>query len=490
MMQMDVRADQRHSQTLSPRLQHAVRLLQMSSLDFGTVVRDVLGRNPFLEAEEAADGDERDDAQASVIDDDGPDAPAPAPREAIDDAPERASETDRDLWLADSFAPVRPGHDGDVSALDYMQADVSLSMHLHTQLNTLTLSERDLAMARAVVGSLDDDGYLRTPLNELLAVAGVQPAATLPEMQVALKLVQSLDPAGVGARDVAECLALQLPQIECPHMREMARAIVNEHLGDLAARDMLALARALDRSPAEVEAVCDRIRRLDPRPGWRLSPPRVNYIVPDVIVRKNRGDWHVQLNAAIVPRVRVNEVYAKLFQRHRGAENAEMGVHLQEARWTQRNVEQRFSTILDVAQAIVRRQRHFFEYGPMAMKPLGLREIADEVGIHESTVSRVTNNKYMATPTGVYELKHFFSRAMVSANGTACSGTAIRGLVQDIIEAESPEQPLSDAEITRQLARQGLTVARRTVTKYRQMLKIEAVGRRRRHSPAQTAGLQ
>jgi RNA polymerase sigma-54 factor len=198
-------------------------------------------------------------------------------------------------------------------------------------------------------------------------------------------------------------------------------------------------------------------------------------------VRKDRGAWSARLNSTIVPKVRINEDYARLFQQHRCAEHAEMGAHLQEARWTMRNVEQRFSTILDVAQAIVRRQRHFFEYGAMAMKPLGLKEIADEVGVHESTVSRVTNNKYMATPSGVYELKHFFSRAMVSANGKACSGTAIRGLIQDIIEAESAESPLSDAQITRQLAQQGLTVARRTVTKYRQMLRIEAVDRRRRH---------
>jgi RNA polymerase sigma-54 factor len=314
----------------------------------------------------------------------------------------------------------------------------------------------------------------------------VEPEATLDEMQIALRLVQSLDPAGVGARDVAECLLLQLSQIECLRVRELAREVLTDHLDQLAARDVSALARALGQSPAGVEAVCDRIRRLDPRPGWRLGSSRVSYIVPDVIVSKERAVWNVRLNAAIVPRVRVNETYARLFQRHRCAENAEMGFHLQEARWTQRNVDQRFSTILDVAQAIVRRQRHFFEYGAMAMKPLGLREIADEVGIHESTVSRVTNNKYMATPSGVFELKHFFSRAMVSANGKACSGTAIRGLVQDIIEAESSEQPLSDAEITRQLAQQGLTVARRTVTKYRQMLRIESVERRRRHDGVAT----
>jgi RNA polymerase sigma-54 factor len=475
MMQMEARTEQRQNQTLSPRLQHAVRLLQMSSLDFGTVVRDVLGRNPFLESEEGMEDEEADLAQA------GDDRVERADDIDDGDSMEGAHEADRELWLGDGFAPSRQSHDGDVSALDFMVAESSLNAHLHVQLSTLPLCPRDLALARAVVESLDDDGYLRTPLCELLDWAGLEPAASLEEMQIALKLVQSLEPAGVGARDVAECLALQLGSIECPRQRSMASTIVLRHLDSLAARDVPALARALGESVADIEAVCDRIRRLDPRPGWRLSPSRVNYIVPDVIVKKDRGAWSARLNSTIVPRVRINEDYARLFQQHRCAEHAEMGAHLQEARWTLRNVEQRFSTILDVSQAIVRRQRHFFEYGAMAMKPLGLKEIADEVGVHESTVSRVTNNKYMATPSGVYELKHFFSRAMVSANGKACSGTAIRGLIHDIIESESADSPLSDAQITRQLAQQGLTVARRTVTKYRQMLRIEPVDRRRRH---------
>lgn len=482
-MQMEARSEQRQNQTLSPRLQHAVRLLQMSSLDFGTVVRDVLGRNPFLETEEGFDDDLDVDHGADEMDarrEQDADGDFDADGES-DGAMESAHESDRELWLGDGFAPSRQSHDGDVSALDFMVAETSLNAHLHVQLSTLPLTPRDLALARAVVESLDDDGYLRTPLDELLDWAGLEPAASLDEMQIALRLVQSLEPAGVGARDVAECLMLQLTSIECPRQRSLAGTIVTDHLTSLAARDVPTLARLLGESAGEVESVCDRIRRLDPRPGWRLSPSRVSYIVPDVIVKKERGTWSARLNSTIVPKVRINEDYARLFQQHRCAENAEMGAHLQEARWTMRNVEQRFSTILDVAQAIVRRQRHFFEYGAMAMKPLGLKEIADEVGVHESTVSRVTNNKYMATPSGVYELKHFFSRAMVSANGKACSGTAIRGLIQDIIEAESADNPLSDAQITRQLAQQGLTVARRTVTKYRQMLRIEAVERRRRH---------
>jgi RNA polymerase sigma-54 factor len=369
-----------------------------------------------------------------------------------------------------------------MSALDMMAVETSLNTHLHEQLSLLPLDPRDLALARTVVESLDDDGYLRTPLEELLTVTTLDPVATTAEMQIALCRVQSLEPAGVAARNVGECLQLQLPAIGCPAMRALARRIVTEHLQALAARDANALARLLGEEPARVEAVCERIRRLDPRPGWRVGPSQIDYVVPDVVVAKVRGAWTVQLNPAVVPKVRLNQVYARLFQRHRTAAHAEMGAHLQEARWTLRNVEQRFSTILDVAEAIVKRQKNFLEYGAMAMKPLGLREIADEVGIHVSTVSRVTSNKFMTTPFGVFELKYFFSRALITRNGSACSGTAIRGLVKDIIEAEKPDEPLSDAEITRQLGQQGLVVARRTVTKYRQELKFEKVDRRRRLS--------
>lgn len=495
MPSLDIRAEHRQSQTLSPRLQHAVRLLQMSSLDFAALVRDTLGKNPFLETEDGdGDGDEGLPMQPSpdsallggVLNDTAAHADS-TPPDRVDAPPEDGfdadydSSSDRDLWQADTGSGLRRAEDGELSAMDMMAVETSLNTHLHGQLNVQHLSDRDLTMARIVVESLDDDGYLRTPLAELLELARMDPVATLQEMQIALKRVQSLEPAGVGARTVGECLHLQLPSIVCPQMRALAQTIIDKHLQTLAARDVAGLARELGETPARVEEVCDRIRRLDPRPGWRLGSSQVAYVVPDVIVKKIRGQWTVQLNPAIVPKVRLNQVYAQLFQRHRTAANAEMGAHLHEARWTLRNVEQRFSTILDVAEAIVRRQRNFLEYGAMAMKPLGLREIADEVGIHESTVSRVTNNKYMATPIGVFELKYFFSRAMITANGSACSGTAIRGLIKDIIEAENPDHPLSDAEITRQLAQQGLVVARRTVTKYRQMLKIEAVDRRRRH---------
>ena len=200
---------------------------------------------------------------------------------------------------------------------------------------------------------------------------------------------------------------------------------------------MQAVARRLGVPLADAESACVAIRRLDPRPGWRFGAPSVQYVTPDVIVRKVRGQWTAVLNDAVVPKVRLNRGYAELFRRHRGAEHAELGAHLQEARWTVRNVEQRFSTILAVAQAILKRQHRFLAYGAMAMKPLALREIAQEVGVHESTVSRVTNNKFMATPCGVYELKYFFSRGLATASGGECSPTAIRGLIQELIAAES-----------------------------------------------------
>ena len=538
---------QHHTQALSPRLQHAVRLLQMSSMDFAANVREVLGKNPFLEAEDgdgaeldhtdrgdgdgggAGDGIEaatspssRDDGELAY-DSDTFDTPSSvdfdgrgdgfdtgehtglAPAERPDDALLKPTDnlqdnlqngdqhgepdSDRDVWQADVGSAARQGGDGDLSALDRMPCVGTLTSHLHGQLNLLPLARRELLLARTLVESLDDDGYLRTPLPELLDVTEVEPKASVGELETALAHVQSLDPAGVAARSVAECLQLQLPDIECAQMREVAARIVADHLDALAAHDLPGLARQLRLPLKEVQAACDRLRHLDPRPGWRFSATRVAYVVPDVVVKKVRSKWVVQLNPAVVPRVRLNQVYAELFKRHRTAEHADLAGHLQEARWTVRNVQQRFATIVEVTEAIVKRQQHFLDFGPMAMKPLGLREIAEEVGVHESTVSRVTNNKYIATPSGVFELKHFFSRAMVTANGSECSGTAIRGLLKDMIDAEPADAPLSDPEITRQLAQQGLVVARRTVTKYRQLLKIDTVGKRRRSAATAPAAV-
>lgn len=471
-----MRAEHRQQQKLSPRLQQAVRLLQLSSLDFAQELRATLGRNPFLDIDdeaEPAEGEADDADQETLVAplsaDDGPDDSVTAPPD----------DTDRELWQSDGIGTSRSEPVGDFDMMSMMPAQSTLASHLHGQLNLLPLSQRDMLLAKAVVESLDDDGYLRLELDELVVITALEPLATSEELQIALRRVQSLDPAGVGARTVAECLALQVPLIEDAGLRELARRIVTERLEALAAKDSHGLSRWLCVPLDVVEAACRRIRHFDPRPGWRFGASPVQYITPDVIVKKVRGVWTASLNPAAIPKLRLNQVYAQMFQRHRGSGSSELADHLRDARWALRNVEQRFSTILGVAQAIVKRQWLFFEHGALAMKPLGLREIAEQVGLHESTVSRVTNNKYMATPMGVLELKSFFSRAMTAASGTEFSGTAIRGLIKEMVGAERPTAPLSDAEIARQLAQQGLVVARRTVTKYRHLMRLESVERRR-----------
>ncbi len=466
---------QRQQHTVTPRLQHAVRLLQLSSLDFAQEVHDAMGRNPFLEVEDSPHDAARVDTTPSASDGDprGIDFEAMAP---IADAP-----YERDSWQQSSSSVRQQSGESDVGALDMIAADVGLRQHLHGQINVLPLSQRDHALACALIESLDDDGYLRAALEEIAATSGMTPAVEPVEMQIALKRLQSLDPPGVGARTVGECLRLQLPAIADDEERETARAIIAGHLDRLAQHDVNGLARLLKRTPLAIEAACERIRHLSPRPGWNIEPTATQFITPDVVVRKIRGRWTATLNRAVVPRVKLNQTYASMFQEHRqGQQHVELAQHLQEARWTVKNVQQRFSTILMVAEAILKRQQHFLEFGPMAMKPLGLREIASELGLHESTVSRVTNNKYMATPVGVFELKYFFSREMATASGGACSATAIRGVIKGMIDAENPTDPLSDAQIARLLVRQGLKVARRTVTKYRQLLKVASVERRRR----------
>jgi RNA polymerase sigma-54 factor len=502
-----LKLDTQHSQTLTPRLQYAVRLLQLSSLDYEQELHDVMGRNPFLETDDAAPAPgsvadtpfdngwtdpahsdqadqalfraemsraemSSDDSSVGSGDDSGPD-------DRINGAHDEPAE--RDAWLQSSSGIRDGSNDARVSAIDMMVADVGLRNHLRSQANILPLSGRDHALVCTIIESLDDDGYLRCELDELAELCDLGPALDNCEMSTALKLVQSFEPAGVAARSVCECLLLQLGQVDA-RLRELSTSILTDHMDRLAQRDVAAMARLTGRSPAEVDAACTAIRRLDPRPGWRFGHSDIHFVVPDIVVRKRRGKWDAQLNDAVVPKLRLNETYARMFQRHRQASNGELATHLQEARWTLRNVQQRFSTILMVSQAILRRQYGFFEYGPLAMKPLALRDVAEEVGLHESTVCRVTNNKYMSTPAGVFELKHFFSRRMPMADGKACSATAIRGLVKEMIDAEHPAHPLSDVELALRLKRQGLTVARRTVTKYRQMLQVLPVEQRRRHA--------
>jgi len=471
--------EQRQQQVITPRLQQAVRLLQLSSLDFAQEMQQAISSNPFLEPEET---DENNAAIESVASESAPDA--------RDYGAELENRFGEGIAWQQQGAVRHGDSEHDIEVGDITASVETLRDHLRAQFLLFKVSTRDREMLNTIVEAIDDDGYLRVDFDELRAVMALDPPPDNDELQVALKLVQSLEPAGVGARDLRECLQLQLAacvDAPRPEVLAAARTVVGECLEKLAARDLAGIARATGAAEEVVAQAADLIRHLDPRPGWRHGDASTRYVTPDVIMRKFGGTWTVVLNPAVVPRVRLNRVYAALFKSHRDSSHSELAAQLQEARWTMRNVEQRFATIQRVAETIVRRQRNFFECGELAMKPLALRELADELGLHESTVSRVTNNKYIATPHGVFELKYFLSRSLMTASGNKCSATAIRGAIKGMIERENEAEPLSDAQIARLLRRQGLQVARRTVTKYRQTMRIPAYQLRRRAASEQMA---
>jgi len=438
--------------TLTPRLQQSVKLLQLSALECVQELHQAIAQNPFLE-----ESIEASDPRAE-----GSDSPA-----------DEASHADLDFSVAGG------GGSGDETPdwTEWTASPSTLHDALREQLLLLGLTERDYALANLVVDALDEDGFLRQPLEEITTFgAGVEPQ----ELETALRIVQTLEPSGIAARSLAECLALQLQCLEAATPgRELALDIVQNKLALMASRDNSRLLDALGCSEQDLRTAVELIRSLDPRPGSRVGTFEPRAIVPDVIVRKEKKRWVVTVNSAIYPRIRVNQQYADFFRQARDGETALLAQHLQEARWLVRNLEQRFLTIQRVAEAVVARQRNFFEYGDLAMRPLTLREIADELGLHESTVSRATSHKYMATPRGVVAFKRFFSRQLATTSGGSCSATAIRALLREFIAAEDRRNPLSDVQLTELLADRGVKVARRTVTKYRRSMQLPAVDFRR-----------
>jgi RNA polymerase sigma-54 factor len=331
-----------------------------------------------------------------------------------------------------------------------------------------------------VIAHLDEDGYLTQDLVELQETLAQEMELEADDLMIALRRVQSLDPPGVAARSLAECLSLQLNALPAgtPH-RARALHTVQHQLEALAARDYARLKRILKADDDTLRGVQALIVSLDPKPGRRFSAGDIRYVVPDVIVKKINREWRVLLNRDAMPRLRVNKVYADLIARSRDANGRNLSAQLQEARWMMKNVQQRFDTIVRVTEAIVDRQRNFFEHGEVAMKPLVLREIADQVGLHESTISRVTTQKYMLTSRGLYELKYFFGSHVATDTGGACSSTAIRALIKQLVAAEDGKKPLSDHRISGLLAEQGIVVARRTVAKYRESLQIQPANLRK-----------
>ncbi|WP_175717781.1 RNA polymerase factor sigma-54 [Burkholderia anthina] len=474
-MSVTLALQMRQHLALTPRLQQSLRLLQLSSLEFQQELRQALDSNPFLE-----DGQGDDEVAAET--------PEPAAEAAAPEAPpERDDVRPPDGEVSYTAAPAsrgagRQGDDGgELSPGEWMAAEPSLNQQLRDALRLYPLNRRDREAARLVIDALDDDGYLRQELAELLVAA--DPALLLSEqdLAVALRLVQMLDRPGIAARSLSECLVLQLDAIPAgtPALAE-AKVIAREHLERLARRETAEIQRRVGCSQQAMQAACALVRALDPRPGNHYGSTRGDYVVPDVIVRQVRDEWIVTINPAVLPRARLHERYATLFAQSSGERDSPLGQQLQEARWLIRNVQKRFDTIQRVGECIVARQRDFFRYGEIAMKPLVLRDIAEELDLHESTVSRATGNKYMATPHGTFEFKHFFPRKLEAAGKGVCSASAAKVLIRDMIAGERHNDPLSDVTLAQNLAGRGILLARRTVTKYRQAMKIPPAELRRR----------
>lgn len=457
--------------TLTPQLQQSIRLLQLSTLDLQAEIAQALADNPMLERNE-----ERVEPE--------PDAPA-GPEASIDDVFPRDHETRYD-------ERTDPGgvYPDDWPESQDRACSNTLREHLLSQLGLTWAGPRDAALVAMLIDELDENGYLGAELEEILTWIPAEAEADPDELRVALTLLQSFDPPGIGARGLAECLVLQLRNPDLQHLREAAdpavlacaRQLCTHHLALLATGNLGRMRDALCCDEATVRGAHALIRKLNPRPGRSWTVLAAEYAVPDVMVRKTRQGWQVVLNQAAVPRLKVNTLYAELLGNQREARHAGLHAQLRQARWMIRNVEQRFDTILRVAQAIVMYQTAFFSHGPAAMRPLILKDIASELGLHESTISRATTQKYMLTPFGTLELKHFFGSGVATDGGKVASATAVQAVIRRLVAHEDRNRPLSDNQLTKRLADQGIVIARRTVAKYREALRIAPASLRKAYA--------
>ncbi len=481
--------------TMTPQLQQAIRLLQLSTLELQLEVQTVLDSNLMLEqseGENAEDSGENATTEAQEADKsteaaDTASAETPEPREDVipDELPVDSNWEDTYDMGATSYSAPAGDDNRDFFETHSGEAD-GLYEHLLWQLDLTPFSDTDRLIATAILDSINDDGYLTASIEDihqgLLKDLGEEAELELDEVEAVLHRVQQFDPVGVAARDPAECLKIQLYQLDpdTPWLNE-AKRLVNDHVNLLANRDYNQLMRRMKLSEDQLREVVQLIQSMNPRPGSQLSRNTAQYVVPDVFVFKRAGKWTVDLNTDAVPRLRINQHYASLVKRADNSEdNNYLRNHLQEARWFLKSLQSRHETLLKVARCIVERQRGFFEYGDEAMKPLVLRDVAEAVGMHESTISRVTTQKYMHTPRGIYEFKFFFSSHVGSADGGECSATAIRAIIKKLVAAENSLKPLSDSKIADLLSDQGIKVARRTVAKYREAMSIPPSNERKR----------
>ncbi len=476
--------------TLTPQLQQAIKLLQLSQLELEAELRQIAEGNPLLEFEEEGE-------ELETLDDDALKADYPSVESTTAGSSGDGDESDSTDW-ADrggvSESPMDFSHQGSSGSSSAPSrgdddfepqnaAPETLQQHLVWQLNLASFDPRQHLIATVLIDALNSAGYLTEGLEAILAALPAELMASIDDVEAVRRQLQGFDPIGVGSLDLRDCLRVQLEQFDPDtEQRELALRIVDAELELLARNDIVRIARRLRASEDDVAAAAVLIRSLDPRPGAALDTTPVEYVAPDVYAIRDGNRWRVSLNADCQPRLGLNQHYCGLIAQARGEDASWMRGQLQEARWLIKSLESRAETLLKVADAIVRRQSAFLDYGPEAMHPLVLREVAEEVGMHESTISRVTTRKYMHTPRGTFELKYFFSSGVSTEDGGSASATAIQAMLRKLVDTEDSRKPLSDQAIAEELRRKGIQVARRTVAKYREGLRIPSSSERQRAS--------
>lgn len=484
--------------TMTPQLQQAIRLLQLSTLDLQQEIQQAVESNPLLEQEE--DAPENKVAEESGLPESDADNETSLEELSAAEKTEIQSENTEALeeWNEqipsdfpvdsswDDIYPSSSGGQGERSDDDYASrnsAPDSLKDHLEWQLNLTPVSDTDRLIGTAIIDAINDDGYLTCSLEEILEAMDPDLELELDEIKVMLHRIQQFDPAGVACRDLRECLLLQLNSADYQDEPALpaARKVVSQHLDRLGICDYTSIMRKARIKEPELKSAIALIRTLNPKPGSSLAPSETGYVIPDVLVHKKQGEWVVELNPEASPRLRINTSYSSLIRRaDSSSDNVYLKNQLQEARWFIKSLKSRSATLLKVATRIVDYQHDFFDYGEKAMKPLVLHHIAESVGMHESTISRVTTKKYMHTPRGIFELKYFFCSHVSTTSGGEYSSTAIRALIKNLISRENPKKPLSDNKIAAILAGQGIQVARRTIAKYRESIMIPPSNERKR----------
>jgi RNA polymerase sigma-54 factor len=464
---LDIRLGQHLA--LTPALQQSIRLLQLSSLDLQAEIERALDENPMLEATSAEEAPPEVYPVVQVV----AANPAPSPQ-------------------GERYSNTPMGRDDDRPERPEASATPSLREHLLAQLGTTRVSQRDAALVGLLIEDLNDDGFLESSLSAICDMLDPQLGVDVGELQAALRLLQSFDPRGIAARDLSECLCLQLAQpdlayltaLDDPAVLDCTRLICAQHLDVLASGNLAKLQELLGCNDRTLQLAHSTILRLNPRPGSPWAKPAADYAIPDVIVRKTPQGFKPSLNESALPKLNINALYAQVIGSPRSGEHAALHGQLQQARFLIRNINQRFDTILRVSEFIVAHQQSFFDRGWGALRPLTLREVANALGLHESTISRATNQKFMLTPLGTIELKRFFGTVIASTDGQATSSIAVQTRIKDLIQGEDDEKPLSDGQLAIMLDKEGIQVARRTVAKYRELMRIPTASLRKSQAQA------